>query len=265
MFFNRLIIGLTTFETEFLRISVPAIAKLKVPVFLIIHNDNPDKKIKWWQIRKMGYFGPLRIINNTENEGVLKSRLNIVSKIEKLKLPFKWLMFADDGDIIRDITIPKLTQDTFAIMQNTMIVKHSLINLLRLLDNTGCMIDNQDSILKRPNKEIRGTLLCRKTFIEFAKLLNKILPELQEFEKRLSYLPPYNDIIWSYLQMYGEKFMPGIKPIYMDRTSYVVIDLDTAQKKYGKSVVPCNNTDYETDLIQYYNMFKELLRKDENV
>lgn len=261
MFFNknRIIIGLTTFDTEFLRISVPSIAKLKTPVHLIIHNDNPNKKVNWLTIRKLRYFGPLTIINNDKNEGVLKSRLNIISKIKKLKLSCHWIMFADDGDIIKDIIVPNLKTNTFAVMQNMMVVKHSLINLLRLTDNTGCMIDNQDSVLKRPNKEIRGTLLCVKTMINFAELLTYVFPQLQEIENRLSYLPPMNDIMWSYLQMYVAQFMPELKPIYMDKTVYIAIDLDKIKTKYGRNVIPDKN--YEKDMMEYYNIFKELLKK----
>ena len=61
---SNIVVGLTTFDNEMLRISVPAIGRMHQKVTLIIFNDNPTTTITRRQIRKIGYSGDLQIINS---------------------------------------------------------------------------------------------------------------------------------------------------------------------------------------------------------
>jgi hypothetical protein len=93
---NYIIVGLTTFHTEFLRISIPALSRLGRDIYLIIHNDNPDARVAKSDIRRFGYRGPMRIINVKKSAGRLFARLDILAAIRALKIKSDWMIFTDD-------------------------------------------------------------------------------------------------------------------------------------------------------------------------
>ena len=83
---SRIIIGLTTFNHEFLQISVAGLARISKKVSLIIYNDNPCRTLKHHDVRKLGFRGRLHIINTCENVGVFRARVAILEYIHKNKI-----------------------------------------------------------------------------------------------------------------------------------------------------------------------------------
>ena len=80
----NIIVGLTTFNNEMLRISVPALGKIRQKFTLIVHNDNPMTTVSRRQIRKLGYCGDLQIIN--ANRRQCTESLWIWGKSHKLRI-----------------------------------------------------------------------------------------------------------------------------------------------------------------------------------
>ena len=128
----NIIVGLTTFNNEMLRISVPALGKIRQKFTLIVHNDNPMTTVSRRQIRKLGYCGDLQIINANENVGELRARLAIIDAAQALNPD--WIIFCNDDDIMTDIEIPNVSDDNFAIIQNAIILRHRVGDLLRAME-----------------------------------------------------------------------------------------------------------------------------------
>ena len=74
---NNIIVGLTTFDNEMLRVSVPMLGKIRQKFTLVIYNDNPMTTITRRQIRRLGYCGDLRVINTNENMGLFRARMEL--------------------------------------------------------------------------------------------------------------------------------------------------------------------------------------------
>ncbi|MBN1324774.1 MAG: hypothetical protein JW974_00965 [Alphaproteobacteria bacterium] len=264
---NYIIVGLTTFDTEFMRISVPAIAKLKQKIYLIVHNDNPDTKVTAYQIRRLGYRGPLHIINASKNFGSLESRLNILFAIKDLQINSDWMVFVDDDDIITNVDIPVVQPNNFAVMQNMAIIKRRLLDLLKIMDNyKNCVIDEDNIVIERPHIGIAGTLVRTKIMINLAELIDKIIDKVHEIDDSLGYRPPDDSMMWAYLNIYTKHLSILSAPIYMDRVNYIATGLDSVVHKYGKRLLPPNNQQqyFEGAMRRYCKLFEELLKEKGN-
>ena len=77
-----LVVGLTTFNNDMLRLSVPALSRLNGRFYLVVYNDNPTTTVSRRDIRRLGYRGRLRVINGTENIGVLRARMAIINAVD---------------------------------------------------------------------------------------------------------------------------------------------------------------------------------------
>ena len=261
---NYIIIGLTTFDTEFLRISVPAVSKLKKKVYLVIHNDNPDTKLTAYQIRKLGYHGPLHIINTSKNFGPLESRVNILFAIKDLKITSDWMVFIDDDDIITNVDIPSVQSNNFAVMQNMAIIKRRLLDLFKIMDNSkNYSIDDDNIIIERPHIGIAGTLVRTDIMINLAKIIDKLIDKIHEIDDSLGYRAPDDSMLWAYLNMYTKHLNPASAPIYMDRVNYIATSFDSVTHKYGKRLLPPDNPEkyFEGAMRRYCKLFEDTLKE----
>ena len=59
----KLLIAITTFDSDALKISVPPLKKIGQRVTLVVHNDNPDINLRQSLVRRLGWRGKLHIIN----------------------------------------------------------------------------------------------------------------------------------------------------------------------------------------------------------
>lgn len=250
----NLVVGLTTFNNEMLRISIPALGKINQKFFLIIYNDNPMTTVTKKQIRRLGYCGDIHIINGSENCGLLRARTNIINEIPKLKIKSDWIIFNDDDDIITDLTIPNVAPENNAIVQNAVVIKHRLMDLLRVMENPNdYIIDGENVVLARPNVSFPGTLFRTKYLSAVFKLISCAYEEIKKIDDSLDYMPPIDAMMRLFFAIYSQRTGDNSTPIYMDKINYIKIDLDTNTKKYEKLNRPVRNIadHYQRTLSRY--------------
>ena len=112
---SNIVVGITTFNNEMLRVSVPWIGKIRQKFTLVIYNDNPMATITRRQIRRLGYCGDLIIINSDENVGQFRARMAIVDTAREIHP--KWIIFCDDDDILSDTDIPNVAKRQYSHFQ----------------------------------------------------------------------------------------------------------------------------------------------------
>lgn len=259
---NYIIVGLTTFNTQFLRISVPGLSRFRKSVYLIVHNDNADAHVSKSDIRKLGYRGPLHIINAAKNCGPMQARLNILDAIPKLKIQSDWMVFADDDDLLTDVEIPAVKESNFAVMQNMVFVKKRILDLLRLMDNPrDYIVDDFHIAMERPHIGIVGTLVRTDMMIGLGKLIKPIMPAVRKIDALLGTRPPEDVVMWFYLQMYAKRLNPNAEPIYMDKANYIAVTLDFSPQKYGRNLIPDDRPAeyYDKNMAKYCGLFEEQL------
>ena len=239
---NRIIVGLTTYNTEFLRISVPALARLGRRIFLIVHNDNPTVNVTRRDLRKLGYRGRVHIINARENVGALRARLNILGAIGKLKLRNEWMVFCDDDDILTNIDVPAVAPHNFAVLQNMIEIRGRLIDVLRAMDDTNkLMVDDENVILHRPHIAMAGTLVRTGIMCAVGQLINDAIDVIRQIDNSLDYRAPDDAMLWQSVVSYARHINPAATPIYMDRVNYIGTNVDTAAQKYGRLRFPATH------------------------
>lgn len=258
---NYIIIGLTTFHNEMLRVSVPPLAKFARNIFLIIHNDNPGTTITKRHIRKLGYRGKLYIINASKNIGLMGGRLAILDAVKKLKIKSNWMMFADDDDIVTDIDIPTAPDHNFAVMQNMAIIRSRLIDLFQIMDDpANCITDEENIVTERPHVGMAGTLVRTDIVLKLGKRIRGMIDAIEQIDATLGHRVPVDAIMWSYLNMYAKHLNPGAAPIYMDKINYIAWAGDSAIHKYGKKQMPPK--DFEPVMRKYCALFEEMLKEE---
>lgn len=218
------IIGLTTFNHEMLKISIPALGKLGKKFALIIFNDNPTAKLKRRTIRKLGYRGWLRIINTDENVGTILARAKILDYAQKCNLQASWVMFANDDDAVLSIGVPTVADSNFAVLQNSVFVRARVLDLLRILDNPAIYtIDDDVMQLIKPHIGFKGTFIRYNIACEFGKIINDNAEKLVQILEKLNVMVPVNMLMWSGLNTFVRNAHPEMSPIYMDETNYMTI------------------------------------------
>ena len=226
---TNFIVGLTTYNTENLEISVRGLAQLNKEFVLIVCADNPDKKVTKKQIRSLGYKGPLHIINNQYNVGTLNARLAILKAVRERKINAEWFIFVDDDDILTNIDTPVVSQDNFAIVQNMVVLRTRLIDVLRVMKKPAdYTVDNENVFLVRPHIGITGTLIRINIALRMLDVMNDAQQEISDINERLSFRPPVDMMMWSALNIIAQHDNQNATPIYMDRVNYIATDIDTA-------------------------------------
>ena len=237
-----IVIGLTTFDNERLKISIPALGKLRQKFILIIHNNNPMTIVSRRQIRRLGYYGDLHIINANDNIGEMRARIEIINTARDIKP--KWIIFCDDDDLIIDLDIPTVSDEHFIIIQNKAALKHKLTNLLRVMDDPmDFVIDDENVKLSRPNVGIIGNPIRATVLFGLTTTLQNITDEIDEINNKLGFYPPIKEMMWNFLNLYSRHINPKSVPIYMDKINYIKNDIDTTTMKYGMLSRPARNAD----------------------
>ncbi len=233
-----LVIGLTTFYNDLMRISVPPLSRLRGRFLLIVHNDNPTTTITRRDIRRLGYRGKLRIINSAENMDTMRARMEIVDVASKMHHLPKWIIFINDNDILINADIPDVGSDVFAVMQNSISLRRRVTDLISAIFNPDtCTPDGENTILVRPNIGICGVPL---RFSVIRGLNDTIVPmydAMREINDSLDFRPPFDAIMWTLLNTYARHINPTASPIYMDTVNYITTNLDTSPTKYGRAIL----------------------------
>lgn len=238
----QVIVGITTFYDEFLGLSVPGLARLENDFILVIYNDNPNTIVKKRQIRQLGYRGGLYVINGSYNKGQLGARLAILDFVRRHKLKSDWFIFCDDDDVLTSLNVPDVSQYNFAIIQNMLVVRTRLIDVLRLMRDSGnCVIDNENVCQVRPHVGLAGTLVRYSAIMRMADVLNSALQNIYEIDESLSFRPPVDMMMWSALNIIARHDNKMATPIYMDVANYIATDIDTCSMKYGMKLQPTKN------------------------
>lgn len=236
-----LVVGLTTFNNDMLKLSVPALSRLRGKFCLVVYNDNPTTTVSRRDIRRLGYRGRLRVINGTENVGVLRARMAIVGAVAKMPINPQWILFVNDNDILVNTDIPSVSTDVFAIMQNAVSLRRRVGDLLSAVNNPEtCTADGENIVLIRPFTGICGVPV---RFGVMRGLCNTIMPNIdkfQEIDDSLDFLPPFDVIMWSMVNIYARYKNPSASPIYMDTVNYIMCNLDRATTKYGRTIIRGN-------------------------
>jgi len=235
----RLIVGLTTYNNENLGISVPGLARLKKRFTLIICNDNPNTHVSRRDVRRMGYRGKLHIINNTNNMGLRRARLAILDYVRKHFTKSDWIIFVDDDDVLLNLDTPKISEKHFAVIQNMAVIRTRLVDVLRVMKKpTDFVIDNENIYLVRPHVGLAGALVKGSAMLRMGDVLNSAQSDLDNIDESLSFRAPVDMMMWSALNIISRHDNANISPIYMDKTNYLAIDIDTATTKYGMPLAP---------------------------
>ena len=230
---SDIVIGLTTFDNTMLRISVPAIGRIRQKFHLIIFNDNPTTTITRRQIRKLGYCGDLQVINSDEND-----------------------------DILIDADIPNVSDDNFAVIQNAIVLRHRVSDLLRAMENpTDVCPDDENVILLRPHLGLAGTPVRASILFELLKIQEPATNAVSRIVSGLNFVPPIDAIMWNMVNMLAREKNPNAVPIYMNKVNYIKCDLDTPHIKYNRVRKPARNQDkYMRDIIDKCNQaFHDIL------
>lgn len=237
--YANVIVGLTTYYNEYLGISIQGLARLGRDFILVIHNDNPDTKITRREIRKMGYNGRVCIINSKCNIGPFQARLEILKYVQEHKILSKWFVFVDDDDILTDIQIPNVEKDKFAIIQNAIIVKYRLVDVLRAMKNpSGLGADDKNTYLVRPHVGLRGTLVRTDAMMRLGNILREHIARIIDIEESVKYRIPADTIMWNALNLIIQHCDKVAQAIYMDATNYIKINIDGTNAKYGIKDMP---------------------------
>ncbi len=239
---NNIIVGLTTFHNEMMAIAVPALARLGKNFTLVVHNDNPTTTVKNSDIRKLGYRGKLIVINSAENVGTMRARMAIVNAVAKFRKKPEWIIFNDDDDILTNLDIPKTSPDIFAVVQNMIILRRRVSDLLRVMrDASDFICDGDNVVLDKPHIGFAGTLMKFDVVRDFCAALAGALPELDAIDADTDYRFPVDLVMWAMLGTFVQEKLPNMVPVYMDRANYIATNIDTAVTKYGRATYPARN------------------------
>jgi hypothetical protein len=254
------IIGLTTFDLENLRISLPKLNEFADRIFLIIHNDNPEFVLTPERVKKYGFDGELCIINNSTNEGPYKARINIIKKAQELARPEPWFIFADDDDLLLDLTPPD-SPSVAALQQNMIFIRRRMIDLLKILENSAnYTIDGENITVEAPHIGIVGTIFNTGDLIRFNNTLYPSLDAIRAVDNSFPYRAPEDIVMWFCFMMFLGGSMDSRasgRVHYRNRTNYAAALLDFTPGKYGKDKIPTDKPQewYDKVMSQYVQAY----------
>ncbi len=250
----KFVVGLTTFNNEFLEISVSGLARIRDKFTLVVYNDNPDTTVTKKQIRKLGYRGKLYVKNGDKNLGQLGARLALLEFIKAQCVKADWIMFADDDDILLNLKFPRVGDNNFAVIQNMVVLRTRLLDVLRVMKApNNYQIDKENIALVRPHVGLAGTWVKADILFQLGDMLKSVEDKIQVVSDSLLFRAPIDIMMWSALNIFARAKNPDASPIYMDNINYIAIDLDTAKTKYGRAVQPSKNavSQIERAIAQY--------------
>lgn len=240
---ENLVVGLVTFDCDTLRIAVGGLGRLRSRFTLIIYNGNPAVRLRRTDVRKMGYRGRVYIVNDAGGVDVFGGISAIVTLARTVVRNARWLVCIRDTDILLDVAVPHVSRDTFAVIQNMVVIRHRIADVLRVIHcPTDYIIDDENTTLSRPHMGFFGSLVRIDTITGLCNVMGTISDKIRVLDEDLEYWPPYDAILWTMLNTYARSVNPDAVPIYMDRAGHISIMVDTANTKYGRSALPARAT-----------------------
>lgn len=229
---NLVVVGLTTFNTEMLKISVSAIARIKSKFLLIIHNDNPTDTVTVRDIRRMGYRGYLHIINNPENVGLRRARLRILDAAGQRAPGAQWIIYVNDDDILLNTDIPVVADNIFAVLHSNLIVRHRVSDLITAISHPEKITpDGENVIMARPNVGLGGTAVCMDIMRGAANVMHAAAANLDSIDTQLGAHAPVDAVMWMALNKYARETRPDAAPIFMDSVNCIRNGIDSNIQK----------------------------------
>ncbi len=241
---QNLIVAITTFNNEMLRISLGAIAKIHKKFSVLIFNDNPTSTLTRRDVRSFGYRGDVQIINSDINHGTFGARMEIINIISRMRNKPDWVVFCDDNDMLTNLDIPDVGVDNFAVIQNAIVLRHRVLDLLRAMDSVeSLVVDDENVTITRPNVGFTGTLIRTDVLIGMANMISPHIDKIAEIDDDLDYLLPTDIVMWNFLNTYARLANPSATPIFMDTVNYIRVHIDSAATKYGRTKTPIRGGD----------------------
>ncbi len=232
---NLVVVGLTTFNTEMLRISVSAMARIKTKFTLVVHNDNPAQTVTVRDIRAYGYDGRLHIINSTKNVGLRAARLRILDAADAIEPGAKWIIYVDDDDILTNADVPNVGTGNFAVIQNSLVITRRVSDLIAAVTRPNTITpDGENVILCRPNMGLRGTAVRMDVMRGAAAVMHAADERLREIDASTTCRQPVDAMMWGAVNAYARRINPDFTPIFMDSVNYIRNGIDGAAVKYGR-------------------------------
>ena len=219
---SNIVVAITTSDFDALRISVPPLRALRRRFTLVIHNDNPNQKLTPHMVRKLGWRGRMHIINSEKNLGELESKLNLVEFIRDKKIPCDWIMIANDTDVVIDVEIPNVDNNTFAIVHNAVTIFESVADIFKISPKwvNGAPIGKTG-----PHFDIVGTMIRADILFEFSEFIRQMLPDIYKMLSQTKSHVPASTLLWAGLNTFMHGRHPEMSPIYMNTTNYVAIKI----------------------------------------
>lgn len=240
---ENLVVGLVTFDCDTLRIAVGGLGRLRSKFTLIIYNGNPAIQLRRPDVRRMGYCGRVHIINGAGGVDMFGGVAAIVTAARTVARNARWMVCIRDSDILLDVTVPHVSADTFAVIQNMAVIRHRISDVLRVMRcPTDYNIDDENTTLSRPHMGFFGSLVRIDTITGLCNVMGTISDKIRTMDDDLEYWPPYDAILWTMLNTFARTVNPDAVPIYMDRVGHVAIMVDSAINKYGRSALPARAT-----------------------
>ena len=231
---RNIIVAITTFDADALRISLPPLNRFGRRITLVVHNDNPDFVLTTRMIHQIGWRGRTYIINADKNYGELESRIRIAEFIRDEKVLGDWIVFLDDDDVLLDAYAPDVPDDIFAVLYNATTVSDKITDLFKISPSWS----NGTKYGKTgPHFDILGTMVRTGTMLEYCDFLRQNLNAIYEFTDSVKYYPPFGAMMWAGLNAFMHVRHKDMSQIYTDKTNYVSIKLGRSTTKYGRRTV----------------------------
>jgi len=228
---RNIIVAITTFDIDALRISLPPLRRFGRNITLVIHNDNPNVDLTSRAVRQMGWRDRAHIINSGTNIGELESRIRVVEFIRDNNIAGDWIVFVNDDDVLLGVDVPDISIDTFAVLYNATTLSARFIDLFKISPSWAYGTEYGKT---GPHFDISGTIVRRDIMIEYCDLLRQHIDTIYEFTNSVKYYPPFGEMMWAGLNAFMRVRHSDMSPIYMDKTNYVAIKFGRNTVKYGR-------------------------------
>ncbi len=229
----HIIVAITTFDSDALRVSLPPMRRLHQKFSMVIHNDNPGTRLTRWKLYGIRPRGKLYIINSEQNVGEFESRIRIIEYIRDKKIPCDWIIFVDDDDVLIDTDAANVDKNIFAIVQDVTTLTESITDIFKISPTW-----THDAPIGKtgPRFDITGTMIRAHALFEFVDFMRTIVGDTNELLAHTKYRMPISTLMWAGLCTFMHVRHPEMSPIYMNRANYVAIKMGRGTTKYDKII-----------------------------
>ncbi len=230
----NLVVALTVFNHEFLKLSVSGLRNMSKNAMLVIFNDNPCRRISARDVRRLGYRGKLHIINTDKNYGAFGARIAIVEYLRRTKNNADWVMFANQDDVVLNTVPPHVSNDVYAIMGNAVTVRTRLADVLRIMDNPhDYTIDGVDTLVLAPNIGMAGTFIRMDCICGYSEFMSDLTDQINSLLSDIPFVPPIDLIMWTCFTEYMRQYHPDMSPMYMNQNNYLMTKINATHRATG--------------------------------